>query len=154
MKEKIIMQGSISASLGALAVYADVLTVPIVVLLAMMIVDYLSGMCVAWMRSELSSKTGIRGIIKKVGYMGLIVVGMGVDYLIYSGITAAEIDIGYKMWFGISVAVWLIINEMISILENLSKLDVPIPVFLTKLIERLKISVDKERERQADEKRN
>ena len=53
------------------------------------------------------------------------------------------LTIGYKMWFGISVAVWLIINEMISILENLSKLDVPIPVFLTKLIERLKISVDK-----------
>ncbi len=105
MKEKIIMQGSISASLGALAVYADILTVPIIVLIVIMIVDYLSGMCVAWTHSQLSSRIGIRGIVKKVGYMGLIVVGMGMDYLIYSGITAAEIDIGYKMWFGLSVAV-------------------------------------------------
>ena len=154
MKEKIIMQGGISASLGALAVYAGIMAVPIIVLIVMMIVDYLSGMCVAWTRSELSSKVGAKGIIKKVGYMALIVVAMGADYLIYSGIAAAEIDIGYNMWFGLLVAIWLIINEMISILENLGKLGVPIPGFLTRLIGRLKRSVDKEGERQADEKRN
>ena len=154
MKEKIIMQGSISASLGALAVYAGIMAVPIIVLIVMMIVDYLSGMCAAWTRSELSSKVGAKGIIKKVGYMALIVVAMGADYLIYSGIAAAEIDIGYNMWFGLLVAIWLIINEMISILENLGKLGVPIPGFLTRLIGRLKISVDKEGEKQADEKRD
>ncbi len=152
MKEKIIMQGSISASLGALAVYAGIMAVPIIVLIVMMIVDYFSGMCAAWTRSELSSKVGAKGIIKKVGYMALIVVAMGADYLIYSGIAAAEIDIGYNMWFGLLVAIWLIINEMISILENLGKLGVPIPGFLTRLIGRLKISVDKEGEKQADEK--
>ena len=47
------------------------------------------------------------------------------------------------MWFGLLVAVWLIINEMISILENLSKLGVPIPDFLTKVIQRLKNSAER-----------
>lgn len=57
--------------------------------------------------------------------------------------TAANITVNYNMWFGLLVAVWLIINEMISILENLSKLGVPIPEFLTKIIQRLKNSTER-----------
>jgi phage-related holin len=41
------------------------------------------------------------------------------------------------------VTIWLIINEMISILENLSKIGVPIPEFLKKIIGRLKNTVEK-----------
>ena len=76
--------------------------------------------------------------------MALIVVAMGVDYLIYSGIAVTGLEVGYNMWFGLLVAVWLIINEMISILENLGKLGVPIPEFLTKIIKRLKNSAEGE----------
>lgn len=136
------IQMIISGALAAFAVYMGALAVPIIVLMVMMVLDYLSGMAAAWMQNNLSSKIGAKGIIKKVGYMGLIVVAMGADYLIYSGIIAANIDINYNMWFGLLVAVWLIINEMISILENLSKLGVPIPDFMTKLIKRLKSAAD------------
>lgn len=132
------LQMAISAALAAFAVYMGALAVPIIVLMVMMIIDYLSGMSAAWVHGDLSSKVGAKGIVKKVGYMALIVVAMGVDYLIYSGIAAADIEVGYNMWFGLLVAVWLIINEMISILENLSRLGVPIPEFLTRIIKRLK----------------
>ena len=136
------LQMVISAALAAFAVYMGALAVPVIVLMVMMIIDYLSGMSAAWVHGDLSSKVGAKGIIKKVGYMALIVVAMGVDYLIYSGISAANIEVGYNMWFGLLVAVWLIINEMISILENLSRLGVPIPEFLTKIIRRLKETAD------------
>ena len=136
------IQVMVSGALAAFAVYMGALAVPIIVLMVMMVLDYLSGMAAAWMQNNLSSKIGAKGIIKKVGYMGLIVVAMGADYLIYSGIIAANIDINYNMWFGLLVAVWLIINEMISILENLSKLGVPIPDFMTRLIKRLKSAAD------------
>jgi toxin secretion/phage lysis holin len=129
MKNDKSLQAIMSAALAAFAVYMGALAVPIIVLMVMMIIDYLSGMSVAWVHGDLSSKVGAKGIVKKVGYMALIVVAMGVDYLIYSGITAANITVNYNMWFGLLVAVWLIINEMISILENLSKLGVPIPDF-------------------------
>ena len=138
MKNDKSLQAIMSAALAAFAVYMGALAVPIIVLMVMMIIDYLSGMSVAWSEGTLSSRVGAKGIVKKVGYMALIVVAMGVDYLIYSGITAANIEVGYNMWFGLLVAVWLIINEMISILENLSKLGVPIPEFLTRIIKRLK----------------
>lgn len=79
------LQAIISAALAAFAVYMGALAVPIIVLMVMMIIDYLSGMSAAWVHGDLSSKTGAKGIVKKVGYMALIVVAMGVDYLIYSG---------------------------------------------------------------------
>ena len=137
------LQAIMSAALAAFAVYMGALAVPIIVLMVMMIIDYLSGMSAAWVHGDLSSRVGAKGIVKKVGYMALIVVAMGVDYLIYSGFAAANIEVGYNMWFGLLVAVWLIINEMISILENLSKLGVPIPDFLTKIIQRLKNSAER-----------
>lgn len=154
--ENIGIQAIISAALAAFASYLGALAVPIIVLMVMMIIDYLSGMSAAWSDGTLSSKVGAKGIVKKVGYMALIVVAMGVDYLIYSGIAAADINVGYNMWFGLLVAVWLIINEMISILENLSKVGVPVPKFLITIIEKLKISTEKktEREEKKDEKGN
>lgn len=144
--ENISIQAIISAALASFASYMGALAVPIIVLMVMMVIDYLSGMSVAWSTGELSSKIGAKGIVKKVGYMALIAVAMGVDYLIYSGIAAANIEVGYNMWFGLLVAVWLIINEMISILENLSKLGVPIPEFLKKIIQRLKNSAERKDE--------
>lgn len=141
--ESIGIQAIISAALAAFASYLGALAVPIIVLMVMMIIDYLSGMSAAWSEGTLSSKLGAKGIVKKVGYMALIVVAMGVDYLIYSGIAAADINVGYNMWFGLLVAVWLIINEMISILENLGRLGVPIPEFLKKIIGRLKTSAER-----------
>ena len=117
------LQIILSAAFAAFAVYIGALAVPIMVLIAMMVIDYASGMAAAWSNNELSSKVGAKGIVKKVGYMALIVVAMGVDYLIYSGIAAVK-------------------NELISILENLDRLGVPIPDFLTKIIKRLKVSVD------------
>lgn len=137
------MQAVFSAAAAALAVYLGAISVPVVVLLIMMVVDYLTGMTAAWMHNKLSSKIGAKGILKKVGYMALIVVAAGVDYLIWSGVAAVQVDVGYKMWFGLLVTIWLIINEMISTLENLDKIGVPLPEFLIKVIKRLKNSIDK-----------
>ena len=86
--------------------------------------------------------------------MGLIVVAMGLDYLLASGFAAVHITPVCDMWFALMVAVWLIINEMISILENLRKMEVPLPGFLVKALERLKTTVLDESEGKKNEKRN
>ena len=132
----------ISAALAAFAAYFGAIVVPLLVLAVMMIADYISGMAAAYMSGSLSSRAGIRGIVKKVSYMLLIGVAMGLDYLIMSGLTAVSVQVGLNMWFGLLVTVWLIINEMISILENLSRLGVPIPKFLTAIVKKLKVSAD------------
>lgn len=150
------LQAVLTAAITAFAVYFNALAVPLIVLLVMMIIDYISGMSAAWREGTLNSKKGVDGIIKKVGYMALVAVAMGVDYLIFSGFTAVNVSVGFEMLFGILVAVWLIINEMISILENLSRLGVPIPKFLTKAVKKLKITAEASGEKitESEEKEN
>ena len=42
------------------------------------------------------------------------------------------------------ITVWLIINELISILENLGEMGVPLPSFLTSMIKTLKSKVEEQ----------
>lgn len=141
IEEKSI-QAVFSAALATLSVYLGVLVVPIIMLTVAMIIDYGTGMAAAWKKSDLSSKKGVAGIVKKLGYLVLVCVGMLVDWLIFSGLQAFSAGEAYKFSFGLLVAIWLIINELISILENLGTLGVPVPNFLIKVIKRLKITAE------------
>ena len=131
-----------SAAIAAMISYLGVVAIPAAVLVLAMMTDYITGMLSAWHDSALSSKKGIFGIIKKVGYLVLVCVGMGVDWLIYSGLSQAGISTEQSVFFGVLVTVWLIINELISILENLKNLGVPLPGFLVTIIKRLKVSAE------------
>lgn len=128
----------IAAAVAALAAYFKQLIVPIAVLLAAMICDYVTGMAAAWMTKELSSKRGIQGVIKKVFYLMIVAVGMGIDYLIVVMAGKLGVQLGINYIVGLLVIVWLIINELISILENSGRIGVPMPEFLKKLLDRLK----------------
>ena len=141
MKDNII-QATISVVLGALASYFNVLLIPVLVLVAVMVIDYATGMTSAWKSGELESKTGLIGILKKVSYLVLVAVGGVVDYLISTGLAAANVEISITYCCGLIVTIWLIINELISILENLSELGTPIPKFLVNIVRRLKNTVE------------
>ena len=107
-----------------------------------MLIDYITGLTSAYRNGELKSKTGLIGILKKVSYLVLVAVGGVVDYLICSGLATAGFDFDVTYCCGLIVCVWLIINELISILENLSELGTPIPKFLVNIVRRLKNTVE------------
>ena len=65
------------------------------------------------------------------------------DWLIYSGLRQVGVTLDYTIFFGVLVTVWLIINELISILENLESVGVPLPKFLVAIVKRLKITTEK-----------
>lgn len=141
MKEN-IFKAAFAAAIASLCSYFDVLIIPIIVLLAVMIADYVSGMIKAYMTSTLSSKRGVRGIIKKVSYLLVACVGFCVDWIISEALTSLGVSFALPAIFGTIVVVWLIINELISILENLSVVGVPMPKFLIKIVNKLKITVE------------
>lgn len=141
MKEK-TWQAVIAVALGGLSAYMRLMFVPLVVLLGVMIVDYMSGMLKAWGNDELSSKVGLRGIVKKLCYLMLVCVAGVVDWLIYSGLRQVGITLNFGFCFGLIVTIWLIINELISILENLDALHVPMPKFLKNIVKHLKNAVE------------
>ena len=144
------LQMFISAVLTGLLYYLGIVSIPIVMLICAIIIDYITGMSAAWYNSELSSKKGIKGIVKKVSYLALVVAAMIIDWLISQVLHQINIDMNYSVFFAVLVAVWLIINELISTLENLSRIGVPIPNFLKKLINRLKTTVDESEEKKND----
>ena len=151
MKDNII-QATVSVAIGALISYFNILLIPILVLIAVMLIDYITGLTSAYRNGELKSKTGLIGILKKVSYLVLVAVGGVVDYLICSGLATAGFDFDVTYCCGLIVCVWLIINELISILENLSELGTPIPQFLVKIVHRLKDSVDSKTDYDTDKK--
>ena len=141
MKER-SWRALIAVALGGLSAYMRVMFVPLVVLIAVMIIDYMSGMLKAWGNEELSSRVGLRGIVKKLCYLMLVCVAGVVDWLIYSGLRQVGITLNFGFCFGLIVTIWLIINELISILENLEALKVPMPGFLSKIIKHLQTAVE------------
>lgn len=140
--ENASIQGAFAAFVAMISYYCGIVTVPLIVLAVVMIIDYITGMASAWKSKKLSSKKGVLGIVKKLCYLALVCVGMGVDWLIYSGLRQVGVILDYTIFFGVLVTVWLIINELISILENLKNVGVPLPKFLLSVVKRLKISAD------------
>ena len=132
-----------TVTLASLIYYLDIISVPVIVLAAVMIIDYITGMISAWKDRRLSSREGIFGIIKKLCYLFAVAAAVGIDWLIYVGFAMVGISFGVNMLFCVLVTIWLIINELISILENLTEIGVPIPKFLTAAAKKLKTAAEK-----------
>lgn len=139
---KDFLQFLFAGAVGALAAYFNVLLIPLVVLAAVMLIDYITGMAGAACTGQMNSRVGVLGIVKKAGYLALVAVGMVVDYLISSALVAIGISLQINYCFGMIITIWLIINEMISILENLGEMNIPLPGFLVKMIKSLKNKVE------------
>jgi toxin secretion/phage lysis holin len=127
---------------GAIVAYLNVLLVPLVVLVIVMLIDYVTGMAQAYLSHTLNSRIGVVGIIKKISYITAVVVGIVADYLISSALTQVGIDIKINYCIGMIVTIWFIINELISVLENLAEIGIPLPNFLVSIVKRLKVVVE------------
>ena len=137
MKEN-IFRGMITAAVAGAAAYFQELALPVVVLFLVMVVDYISGMVRSWARGELSSRVGVFGIVKKVAYLLAVVVAIVADWVVQTAAGQLGVDFGGFFYFGLLVTIWLILNECISILENISEIGVPLLEFLVTLIQKLK----------------
>lgn len=135
------------AVFAALSAWLGVLAIPVFLLVAVNIIDYGTGLGAAKYRNQkISSYKGFRGIAKKVCMWLLVGVGAIIDCLI----TYAADQTGVTLHFGYAVAslvaVWLICNEIISILENISDIGVNLPPFLLKIVQNLKSQVESKAE--------
>ena len=90
-------------------------------------IDYLTGVMAAYMRpdAELSSKKGLRGIIKKISLITFVAFAHWLD-----------VALGQQV-FCVLVTYAMLGNEGLSIIENLSYCGVPIPDAIKKKLEQL-----------------
>lgn len=97
-------------------------------LMIVMILDYLTGVLKGWHTKQLSSSIGVKGIIKKVVYLLIIVLVNQIALMM--GDTSGSMR-NIVIFFFVS-------NEGISILENAKAMEIKLPNILFKLMDALK----------------
>lgn len=97
------------------------------VFLTMLFLDYITGICSAIYNHKINSEIGAKGIVKKFGYIVVVVIAVILDRIV--GNTGALRTL---------VIYFFVSNEGISILENWGKLNLPLPKKLFKVLYQLK----------------
>ena len=103
-------------------------------LIAFVVIDYILGVMCAILEKHLSSDVGARGIFKKVVIFSLV----GIAHIIDQNI------IGDGGVIRTAVIFFYLSNEGISIIENATRLGLPIPEKLRDVLEQLKDGGDKD----------
>ena len=96
-------------------------------LLIAIALDYVSGLLKAFHTKTLSSKIGLRGLIKKLGYLIIVMLAVLVDRVT-----------GEHGAIRTLVIYYFVANEGLSIIENLSVTNIPIPKVIKKALKALK----------------
>lgn len=134
---------TVIAVMSALMSWLGILAVPVLLLVGCNIIDYATGLCAVKYRNDsISSYKSIRGITKKVCMWLLVMVGAFIDALIQYAVECAGIGLTVPFVVATVVAVWLVVNEIISILENMSDIGVNMPPFLLPLMKYIKKQVE------------
>ena len=99
-----------------------------IALVALIILDYISGVIAAVVEKKLSSEVGAKGIAKKIFMLLIVAVANIVDInVIGEGHVLKSVTV-----------VFYIANECISLIENAGRLGVPVPKKLLEVLEQLK----------------
>ncbi|OWA36785.1 holin [Saccharibacillus sp. O16] len=111
-----IIKGA-AAAVGAVVGYLfGGLSMLINLLLLLVAVDWATGWAAAWMRGELKSRVGFNGIIRKVAIFAVVAIAHLIDGVL-----------GDLHMFRDAVIFFYLANELLSVVENLGKMGVPMP---------------------------
>jgi toxin secretion/phage lysis holin len=89
--------------------------------IVVVIIDYITGVLKSIYTKKISSNIGYKGIIKKIGMISFIILFKVVDYL-----KIFDID------FSNMILIFFVSNEIISIMENLSAINLDLPLQIKK----------------------
>lgn len=149
MRVKVKGEGWITLALSAIADLLGILAIPVFLMVGCNLIDYITGLIASKYRNEnLDSYKGMRGIVKKVCMWLLVVVGAVIDTLIQYTAQTMGIDLQIPFVVATLVAVWIVVNEVISILENMIDIGVDLPPFLMPIVKRIKTEVEEVSDKQ------
>lgn len=96
-------------------------------LIIVIVLDYLTGIAKGYVSKKLNSSKGLKGIVKKISMLCIVAVAVIIDNIT-----------GYTGMVRTLIIYYLVANEGLSIIENLSEMDIIIPDFLKSRLEQLK----------------
>lgn len=138
------VKATVIVALSVLMSWLGILAIPVLLLVGCNVIDYITGLMAAKFRQDgkISSYKSVRGITKKVCMWMLVIVGSFMDILIQYAVEVAGLGITIPFVVATIVAVWLVVNEIISILENLADIGVDLPPFLMPVMKYIKKQVE------------
>ncbi len=139
--------------------FFGLLAIPLLLLVASNIVDWITGIMACKNRGEkLTSERSMKGITKKIAMYLLVFVGFLIDVLIQYAINTLGLPLVFPNIIASIVAVWITINEILSIIENIDDIGLKIPPFLKPILQRMqretedKISIEDSKEEKKENK--
>ncbi|WP_062049220.1 holin family protein [Bacillus sp. JCM 19034] len=107
-------------------------TILLSILLTLVVIDYVTGLVAASVSGEIKSRVGLTGIARKIFIFVMVAVAHLVDKVL--------LEVGFQTEALIFTAaiVFYLVNELISITENVGRIGIPIPKQLKQAIEILK----------------
>jgi len=117
MQLKELLSGIIAAVGGVAAWIFGPWDALITALLAVIVIDYATGISAAALQKQLSSKIGFCGLLKKITIFLLVGLAAILDHLVLATNGALRA----------AVCLFYIMNEGLSILENAGTLGLPLP---------------------------
>lgn len=144
MKNENVIKALFVAILSSLNSLLGILAIPVLLMVVCNVIDYVTGLMAAPKRSEdVNSYKSMQGIAKKVCMWLLVVIGAVIDQLLLYAAQTLGWALPFEFLVACIVAVWIICNEVISILENIVDIGVNIPPFLLPIVKNIKSHAEK-----------
>lgn len=124
--------------------YYTSISLPILLLTISCILDIITGILKSlYVKNRFTFSKFVWGFIKKLCMLILIFIGISLDIIISYTVENFNIIFPTHNLFGGLIGIWLVLDELLSILRNLIVLEVPMPNFLISVIKKLKNTIDK-----------
>lgn len=135
-----------SAIIGTIATLAEAYVVLVILVAAAIVLDVITGLIRCFATGEkLSSAKGTKGFWKKIMLLAAMLFAFFLDLALPSIMEVVKIEMpfGKTLLFGSIVGVYIILNESISICENILKANsMALPKWLKKLFQDAKKDID------------
>ena len=135
----------IAGAMGILSAFADRYATIVLFVVLVVMLDFITGIIAAIVNGEkLSSQKGTVGFWKKVALFAAMAFGFLMDYFIPYMLAYVHVDVPASALFGVFIGCYIVVNESLSICENLYRCnDEILPKWVVKILTGSKEAIDK-----------
>lgn len=130
MKEYKVFFAGMAGLTSIFAPLSDVLKL----LIALMVIDLVTGLTKAILKKNVQSRKMYEGIIKKVFIFILIGLGVLVDNVIVGWTHEPMILFNHEVTIRLFIELYFVLEELLSVLENMAACGLPIPKWLRNIL--------------------
>ena len=139
---------------GAIASFFMTMPPLVWILIAVMSIDYVTGIICAFMGKSKKTETG--GLSSGAAWLGLMKKMLIVLVVLLAALLDKAVSTGAGIQFEAvmgATCLWFIASEGFSILENVASMGIPVPKILLKVLEIMREKADIAEEKKAEEKK-